>query len=193
MCENEECPIRMPLPQADEYRCQPRTVWQQVTRRFLVESRDPSGHHLVPSPEKSAQGRASGNQRTGVAYIGHDIARGRYIAVRWFHAWVQLVPGLHGDLSPESFRIAVHVMSAGVRPGYQHIDYACGGGHDIHRPTSAVASNPRRSHPLNVAGFSPLIPDTAPAIVFHRISQMPATYSVAASPHMVIAFRRWRT
>ena len=47
------------------------------------------------------------------------------------------------------------------------IDLAFGGGPSMHRPTSPVASNPERSHPLNVAGFSPPIPDTAPAIVFH--------------------------
>ena len=37
MCDDEGCPIRMILPLADEYRSQPRIVWHQVTRRFLVE------------------------------------------------------------------------------------------------------------------------------------------------------------
>ena len=102
--------------------------------------------------------------------------------LRWFHTCVQLVPRLHGDPSPESFRITVHVMSVEARPGYHKIDLAFGGGPSMHRPTSPVASNPGRSHPLNVAGL---------ARQFRTLR--PRLYSIAPSLHMVVAFRPWRT
>ena len=81
----------------------------------------------------------------------------------WYY---QPVPGLEPAYTKTNYVAGLYRTTPpnGTEP---KIDLAFGGGPSMHRPTSPVASNPGRSHPLNVAGFSPPIPDTAPAIVFH--------------------------